>query len=288
MKCHNNWLDLSWEGLAQRLDRQNLEVKVKIKATRIMHFDRACDLVAEEIADTHQNLYLALSGGSDSEYVAKCLLRNNIPFTPLIIDLDYCKHNDQKYESWHALAWCRYHNIEPLRINVSVARQVQKEQQNCLTIKPRLYRGMPMTTHLVDAVEDRDGYLITGSQLEYYPDWDQMTYLEAQLKDYQGFVMQESDIYLETLIPDRHPWAFFYWTPEVMASFVAAWDENKIMQDNKAKIYGTSPRPKYSNPADILTETQIKVRHELVQQKWGTRDCALLGNKEQLLNKLLG
>ena len=26
----------------------------------------------------------------------------------------------------------------------------------------------------------------------------------------------------------------------------------------------------------------------LTKQKWGTRDCALLGNKEQLLNKLLG
>jgi|688.fasta_scaffold244538_1 hypothetical protein len=288
MKCHNNWINLSWDGLPARVNRENLQVKFNSTAKSVVQFDRACDLVAEEIADTHRNLYLAMSGGSDSEYVAKCLLRNRIPFTPIILDYNTPKHNDQRYERWYAIHWCKANNIEPWCVDVNDYCQTSKESMIYSKLRPRLFYGVSTMGLLLESVTQKDGYLVTGSQLEYYPDHEQMTYLEPQLGTYQGFVMQETDLYLETLQPDHHPWAFFYWSPEVMASFVSAWDNSLTIQENKSQLYKTSPRPKYVYPWDLFTDTQVELRKLLTKQKWGTRDCALLGNKEQLLNKLLG
>jgi hypothetical protein len=135
-------------------------------------------------------------------------------------------------------------------------------------------------------MEELNGNLITGSQLEYYPDHEQMTYLEPQLGNYNGFVMEETDYYLETIAKDRHPWAFFYWSPEVMSGFVDEWDCTLTMQENKAAIYKTSPRPKFGYTATFFTEFQRLSRKSLAK-KWGTLDCALMGTKEHLLSQLL-
>jgi hypothetical protein len=86
----------------------------------------------------------------------------------------------------------------------------------------------------VDIAEEYNANLVTGMQLEYYPDYEQMTYLEPQLGDYQGFVFEESDFYLETLAPNKHPWGFYYWSPDIMASFVNEWNTNLNMQENKS------------------------------------------------------
>ena len=99
--------------------------------------------------------------------------------------------------------------------------------------------------------------------------------------------MQESDFYLETLESNQHPWAFFYWNPEIIASFVHSWNVNLTMQENKSVIYQISPRPKFLRQHGLVTPLQILVRDILANGKWGTRDCALLGTKEQLLSQLL-
>jgi hypothetical protein len=136
-------------------------------------------------------------------------------------------------------------------------------------------------------VSEREGKLVSGYQIEYYPDHEQMNYLKPQLGDYRGFVLEESDLYIETLEPDQHPWAFYYWSPEVMASFVHAWDTNFNMCDNKSRIYNTGPRPKFVYPENFFPAKQITFRNLLTEQKWGTIDCALLGDRETLLDRLL-
>lgn len=287
MLCHNNWIEMSWDGLPQRVAKQNIQVDFNTGAKSILPFDRACDLVAEEIADCYKNIYVALSGGSDSECVANCLLRNRVPFTPLIIHYNLAKLDDQRYERWHALHWCKTHNVEPLCIDVDDYVASSAEIKVYAKLKPRLVHGAHTMGFIMDCMDKYQGHLVTGAQLEYYPDCEQMSYLEPQLGSYQGFVFEEADFYSEVLRPNRHPWAFFYWTPEIMASFVSAWDESLTMQHNKAQIYGTCPRPKYNYPHDIITDNHKLIRNTLAQQKWGTRDCALLGNKKQLLHKLL-
>lgn len=287
MLCKNSWIDISWDGKPSRINKENLQVIFNQRAKTLMSFDRACDQTAQEIYDGYKNLYLALSGGSDSECVANCLVRNKIPFTPLIVTYSEVKGNDQRYEQWYAYHWCKTHQIQPQVIDYVDYISTESETQAYVKLRPRIFRGSAFAGFLRKAIKELGGQLLTGSQLEYYPDHEQMTYLENQLGSYNGFIMEETDLYLEALEPNQHPWAFFYWNPEIMASFVNSWNVDLTMQENKSTIYQTNPRPKFLQPYGLATSLQVQIREVLTESKWGTRDCALLGTKEQLLSQLL-
>jgi len=287
MICKDNWIDISWDGHEVRTEKENLKVTFNRKAKTLLSFDQACDQAAGEIYDSYKNLYLALSGGSDSEYVATCLHRNGIPFTPIILRYNNVIAKDQYYESWFAMHWCKKHQVTPIIIDIDDYTKSDLEKQNYATVKPRLFHGLATQGFLNEFMKQHDGKLLSGFQLEYYPDSDQMTYLEPQLGNYQGFVMEETDLYLETLQRNHHPWAFYYWSPEVMAGFVSGWRIDLNMQENKSNIYKTSIRPKFDYPREFFSDNQRNTRLLLSSQKWGTLDCALLGNRKELLDQLL-
>lgn len=286
MLCKSNWIDISWGGLPKRSRTENLQVNFVHKAKSILPFDQACDLAAVDLYDNFKNLYLALSGGSDSENVANVLYRNRIPFTPIIIIYDHVVHTDQQIESWFAIQWCRRHKIEPLIVKSKDYINSNQEKELFLSVKPRLHNGLITTGLLHRTVQNLEGNLITGCQLEFYPDYEQMTYLEPQLGSYNGFVLEETDCYIEVLAPQRHPWALHYWSPEVMAAFVNEWNIDLTMQENKAAIYKVAHRPKMPYPMDMLPKSSWSFRRMLSNQ-FGTLDCALLGTKQQLLEKLV-
>lgn len=286
MFCKNNWIDISWDGKPIRTGPEDISLKINCRANELIPFDQACDQVAKDIAAKHENLFVSLSGGSDSEYVASCFHRNNIPFTVLMINYDHELNPSQHYERWFARQWCKKHNVVPLEVNVGVMIETQQDHALFPKIKPRLPKALTTQRILLELCDKHRASLVTGMQLEYYPDLDQMAYLEPWLGDYQGFVFEETDFYIETMIPNGHPWAFYYWTPEVMASFVHAWNIDLNMQQNKSQIYNTSLRPKFPYTGEFYSYKTWKCRN-LFSQKYGTRDCALLGTRSALLQKLM-
>lgn len=286
MLCRDNWIDISWDGLPKRKQKENLRVIFNQKADKIIPFDQACDQTAQEIYSEHKNLYVALSGGCDSENVANAFYRNKIPFTPLIILYDHVNQQDQMLESWYAIQWCKKNNIEPLIIYSGNFIGSMEEKLSFLDIRPRLFFGNATSLMLSTYMKDQGGSLVTGYQLEYYPDHEQMTYLEPQLGNYVGFVLEETDQYLETMCPNQHPWGFYYWSPDILLAFVNEWDPNMTMQENKANIYKVSYRPKLPYPKDFAPSETCHTRKILAAQ-FGTLDCALLGTKQSLLEKLV-
>jgi hypothetical protein len=286
MLCRDNWIDISWDGLPKRKQKENLRVTFNQKADKIIPFDQACDQTAQEIYSQHKNLYLAFSGGCDSENVANTLHRNKIPFTPLILVYDGVTHRDQLLESWYAIQWCKKNNVEPWIVHSRDFVGSTEEKLSFLDVRPRLLPGNITSLMLATHVKERNGLLVTGAQLEYYPDHEQMTYLEPQLGNYVGFVMEEADQYLEAMFPDQHPWGFHYWNPDILAAFVNEWDTSMTMQENKANIYKVSHRPKLGYPKDFVSQQTIDKRR-LVSFQFGTLDCALLGTKQSLLEKLV-
>ena len=275
---------MNWDGLDCRRSKENINVDFKKQAQCLMSFDKACDLVAEEIYSAHKNLYLGLSGGSDSENVANVLYRNKIPFTPLIVEYNHVASINAVEESWWAKQWCKKHQIDPLIVYSNDYTTSTVEKERFLKVRPRMLGGIITTGIAMDAVEKREGAFITGYQLEYYPDHEQMSYLEPQLGDYVGFVLDETDLYLETLSPNQHPWAFYYWSPEIVAAFVNEWDTTMTIQQNKVAIYNTSSRPKISYSKDFF---EYAKRRGQIVDSFGTLDCALLGTKQSLLEKLV-
>ena len=260
MLCRDNWIDISWDGMPKRKQKENLHVVVNQKADKIIPFKQACDQTAQEIYSRHKNLYVALSGGCDSENVANTFYRNKIPFTPLILIYDNVQDQAQVRESAYAIEWCKTNKVEPLIVHSQNFIDSFEERTAFLDIKPRLFFGSITTALLKKIVAEQNGSLVTGYQLEYYPDHEQMTYLEPQLGDYVGFVMQETDQYLEAIVPNQHPWAFHYWSPDILAAFVNEWDTNLTMQENKAKIYKVRHRPKMSYPVDLLADNRYTNR----------------------------
>jgi len=285
MLCTDNWIDISWDGLPLRKQKENLQVKFHHRAN-LMPFDKACDQVAQEIYNSHKTLYLAFSGGCDSENIANVLYRNHIPFVPVILIYDNVLDQRQKLESWYAIKWCKSHGIVPEIVHSKNFIGSIDEKLAFLKIRPRLLYGSATTAMLDKFISQRAGSLIIGNQLEYYPDHEQMTYLEPQLADYHGFVMQETDFYFESLTGGAHPWAFYYWNPEIMAAFVNEWNPSMTMQENKAAIYKVTHRPKIAYPCDLLPKAQANNRRVLAS-RFGSLDVALLGSKQTLLEKLL-
>lgn len=286
MLCRDNWINISWDGAPSRSGPENIQVDFLKKCNKILPFQDACDIVAQDIASRYDNLFITFSGGCDSENVVNTFLRNKIPFTVLMITYDQARRSDQQHEQWFARHWCRQHNITPLEISVSKYIETPQEHKKFIEYRPRMPFGLTTSSILLDIAEEYDANLITGNQLEYYPDYEQMTYLEPQLGNYQGFVFEETDFYLETITPNRHPWAFYYWSPEIMASFVNEWNTSLNMQENKSVIYGVSPRPKMTYPIDLYSKDVFTLRKNIAK-KWGTIDCALLSTKTQLLDKLV-
>jgi hypothetical protein len=270
---------MDWEGSIPRKFKENFTVTFKQKANSIIPYDQICDITAQEIANNYNNLYLALSGGADSEHVANVFYRNKIEFTPTIL---YWKDISNR-ESEYAFKWCNDHNIEPLVLEYSMDIFTNGEYQNLLTIaRPRLMLGVTnMFVHL--EILKRNGNLVTGMQVEHHPDV-QFIGKEGIPTEYKGFLINESDAYFETDTPNRQPWAFFYWSPEIMASTIHHWDTSLDMTRAKEKLYNIEHRPKMNNPEFVqnIPKSLFKSRYTI-----GTIDCALLGNKIDLLNTLL-
>jgi hypothetical protein len=286
MLSKDNWISMSWGGVIPRTGPEDLEVVFHSKAAAVpSSFEAAATATAKDIASKYDNLYLGISGGADSESVADALYNNNIPFTPIIIEWDglgTLSVDQSNMENQYAYFWCKRRNITPYILKLNKSIFADGSYANVLeTSRPRLQYAATML-YVSREVERLGGNLLTGNQLEFCPD-EQFTRLDGIPENYRGFILSECDFYLETDKQDRHPWGFYYWSPEMMAATVKYWPTDVPMTEAKAALYGTPYRPKIFNNEFIRNiPTYMWTR-----KRYGTIDGALLGDKEELLAKLI-
>lgn len=267
----NNWVSVS-DHLG------NFSLKVNQKATTLYtNFKEAAAYNAQCIRNdwAHKKLYLMLSGGVDSEFVANTLLSEKIPFTPVIVD--FGEFNYQ--ESWFAYYWCKTNNITPIVLKFTVDELIKKVFSKYLPMLPKTQDGLfPLITlYVSDYIEELGGVCLTGLA---DPNWD----IERQ-EFYCGFV----DFPLDILRPGKHPSGFFIYTPEVTLSYVHQFDKSLDEQYNKLSFYGVSPRAKYNFAEPMLYETEaIKQIIKYRVKKFNIKDPVFhwYGSKEKLLESL--
>lgn len=275
-----SWVDITWDNLPARQQKENVQLNFSSTTDSIKDFNTICNLVAVNIAGKYNNLYLSLSGGCDSEHIANVFVRNNIKFTPVILIIQ----GFPEIESWYARRWCDQNHIIPviLKLNPSDIDDILVKYSKI--IKPRMPLGL-FPTYIAEYVNSVGGHLVTGNQLEYYPDQEQLSGYTNELGNYQGFIFSESDTYVESAFPNQHPWSFYYWNPDIMASFVNSYNPALTLQENKSKIYNVAIRPKCHFPGVINC---VSNKFLLESRKYfGTTDLVCLGNKNELLNKLV-
>ena len=97
----NNWINIDWNTPQPTcsMDFSNLTIMSK---------QDAIDHTVNKLIENYSTLYVCLSGGIDSEFVANCLLERNVPFTPVIVDYNY-----NGAEVWYAYYWCYRNKITP-------------------------------------------------------------------------------------------------------------------------------------------------------------------------------
>jgi len=218
-------------------------------------------------------LYLMLSGGIDSELVANAFLAENIPFTPIIVDLGEVNYT----EKWYADYWCKKNNITPVVLSFTPAELVRQVLKPYLKVIPKYTQDYTTTIYLylADYVEKLGGVCVSGLA---DPNWD---------VERQEFFCDYVDFPLTIHRNTKHPAGFFLYTPEIALSYVHQFDCSLDEQYNKIQFYDVGVRVKYSYFIPFLSVSTEFLKIKQLREK-GKKDPIphWYGSKDQLLNTL--
>jgi len=221
---HNDWFSVS-------VAEKHFQLKINRQATKLYQdFDVAANIAAQLLYKEwgDRPLYLALSGGIDSELVARILLTNKIPFIPVIVKIGTLN----QLETWYAEYWCHSNNIVPVVLDYTLdefAKQIAR-----LSPKLRQIKNYNLTpTLLVYEYASKQGGHGIYCAGDVNLDSDRSEFYCASL----DFVSNLVDV-------GKHPTSFFMYTPELALSYVNQFDVRKSEQYNKIAFYKVMPRPK--------------------------------------------
>jgi len=234
---HQGWLELSLTKGNRNNFVRPFAPKFDTVSTKIMKFNDAADYTAKLIANQYNNLYLSLSGGLDSEFVAKVLLRNHIAFTPIILLAPW-----NRSEVWYAFKFCEDNNLTPKILDYTQSAAYHAVVKNMAEYSVRLQLPVWITTlPLIVADTIGNGHLITGSG-EIFNDSESY---QVPMGDLFNFVCYNH--WLEIEHGSKHPGAFFSYTPELFRAGIADIDTSKNSQVAKSELYQIPFRPKMHN-----------------------------------------
>lgn len=288
----DGWLSYNFDGDACRKNNtSDLSIIFNNTPSSFVIFDRACKNVAKEIYELykHQRIYVAMSGGCDSEIVANSFYQERIPFTPIINEFYYAGLETSYADTWWAKRWCAERGLVPYinKINLRDFKNIilpiaeQIKARKLFSIQNIL---------LADIAKANDGVLVNGQAfIEYYPE-STLDYLKDILhdpafeKNKTGWLLHEDDFYIDMYDPGYHPYNFLSWTPEIALSYIKCRDMLLSSEENKFKIMKCSPRPKLAAP-DIVWTFLGDPQKEL-KNKYGTSEVFFLGTHEEIISKL--
>lgn len=252
-------LEIKFSDLNPNLD---FEVKFNPYTFEQVEFHKAADQACREISEKYENLFLAYSGGLDSEYVLRAFHRNGIKVTPIIV----CCGNE--FENEYAYETCEELGID--YINVDVTEDVFFEwyaRHIGVTLKGI---GVHSTQKLfaAEVAKSKNGALVLG--LNVLGDGDDIIDDVA--------IMCEWDFYTNTLYEGVDIVPFFLYSQELTYSMIP--DEQEIgnkWSNYKAKLYNLPRRrklyPAYSNELEYRINMIKRVipEHKIVCS-WSRQD----------------
>lgn len=241
MITKNNWLR---SNIDSRLvdPSTNIDLVFDLYPFKDISFLDAANHACSEIYNDHRTLFLALSGGVDSEYVLRAFHRMKIPIQPIIV----CCGNEEENKRAHEL--CNELSITPVVINVS-------EQDFLYYFLEYIYKKLNgvgyNSTQLLFAQEyasRNNGIVIAGEHLIYDDD--------STITNKEYLVAHEWDFYGSSNF-DGNIINFFTYTPELVYSMFpkiqTQWNIHRSILYNiplRNKIRAT-----YSDPLNKILKT---------------------------------
>jgi hypothetical protein len=241
-------------------------------------FQEASDYTARLIDSKYKNLHLLLSGGLDSEFVAKVLLRNRINFNPIIVQTPL---NEAEY--WYAFKFCDENNLTPMVLDFRGDKyhELLKEMLIVsITLKLSIqWSCLPnAVVKLIDNIS-----LLTGFGEPF-----------ANSKSYSEpmgdvFDLGDNFHWLDLEYGDLHPGGFFTYTPEIFRSMILEVDTTKNTQIAKAELYNIIARSKTNQPVcEYCNSETLQILIKDISKKVfnPNRLSYILINKTELLDQI--
>jgi hypothetical protein len=230
MISEHGWFD---DNLKDRLTDHTLDYKISITPHRFtpLPFHEAAKQTALKIAWKYDNLYVGLSGGLDSEYVAVCLHQLKIPFKCII---SLCKGNE--IESAYAFKLCDKLNIQPIVLKYTDIELMQMYMKVVSKINGIGIFAL-LSLYSAKYVSEQKGTFITGQHI--LSDDNELPITHYDSNEYDG--------YGHVLYPDSNELGFFTYTPELTYSMINGITiENYNISSNayKSQLYNLEPRLK--------------------------------------------
>lgn len=255
---YKNWIRANIE---EKIQNKKAPLKITYNPTpfKILKFHDAMTYTMELITKTFpEPYYVALSGGMDSEFIAKTFLRNKIPFKAVIV-----LFRDNSMEASYAFQFCKNYNIGPVIVLLSDEEYYDifltdifgqyGSQMNLLvpTLKVRKYI-------------DNYGTMFTGN----HPLNDEKTLWKAS--HMLGDFLYQDDIHV------CDPMLF---TPEVYYSIVKEFDGDDT-QSWKSKNFGVDWRPKIRA---VLPEKMTEATRLIYQKFEFSNAVEYVGHRDEIL-----
>lgn len=256
MATENDWVD---SNIFERLLIPALSFHVRLRPHpfREMSFQDAADYTAKRIYEKNKNIFVALSGGADSDFVVRVFHRNNIPFTPIIV-----KTSGNFKELIWAYRTCDKLNLTPTILELNDAQYLNIYYEEIIK-KIRGYGIYSVPSiHACRYAKEHDGVLIIGEHM-----------IEGEKEDKNGKKtirpeMNEWDCYNEAIIGNEYSIPFFLYTVELTYAMLNAVEEMPIDMW-KCKLYGIDYRPIMSYEFAPAFEKAIK---QINLSNWRTAD----------------
>lgn len=225
---YNSWISTTLDLVPYNRYR-NFQIFVAPHEYRNLSFTDATHYTCELIASRYSNLYIAFSGGLDSEYLVRAFHRLQVPFIPVIVPFSNEK------ESSYALAVCKELNLNPVVIDTD-----EEKFFKCFLERVLLTYNSPAynTTQQMLALEYTSsvgGTLILGNNMIL--DGNSIISNDKYLDT------NEWDFYATSCLETKAAVNFFVYTPEIAYSIMP--DIEGVTWNNyKAKLYSVAYREK--------------------------------------------
>lgn len=232
MTTNNNWFTTNLKDRT----RENLcKLDITITPYEFVKGDfyEMCNKQAQELSEHHNKLYLAYSGGLDSEFVLQVFNNLKLDITPVIVITPF-----NETESQYALTYCKERSIVPEIVHYTKNDIIDKLKQKSIDRGYfSLLGGLPLV--ICDLVNQTGGKLITGygDPFSITPGLQPIHPISERLE------MSEWDYYLDTY-DNSHPSGFFTYSLEVFYSLLNQIKYDIPTQMAKYKLYQLTPRKK--------------------------------------------
>ncbi len=195
------------------LNNSTFDFKLRPVSRTPNNWKTELELAAKEYLKFNKPLYLAMSGGIDSEVAAISFLTAGVPFTPLIIkyEIDGEVYNDHDIK--YAIKFCKKHKLTPLIHSTNPEELVRMAKRKTYS-KYKQIAGIFMYAqiYMINLVESMGGMFVGGGGEQ---DWRYSSELELCLRS--SYLTGCHYIYDNNL---QH-WPFFHQTtPELIRSYI--------------------------------------------------------------------